>query len=151
MAKTIKTWGEIKKNILSKEDKVFNAAIKYLEKNGKGEFLKPLVELLNSLSDKRKEAIFSFLSKLKHKGSEIIMMEIIKDKKHKKHQDRLLNSLWNSSLDYTLFFSDFVEIACSGEYMTALECITILENLNGPLLVLPTDPADMIFCFSFRI
>ena len=57
------------------------------------------------------------------------MMEIIKDENNKPFQDLILNSLWNSSIDYSVF-SDFVEISCKGQYITALECLTILENLR---------------------
>ena len=113
-------------------DKSFNAAIKDLEKNGHESFLKPFVGLLSSMDDKRKVASFDFLAKLKHKGAEKFMMDIIKDKNNQEHKDMLLNCMWNSSLDYTYFFSDFVEIACDGKYITALECLTILENLKGP-------------------
>ena len=60
------------------------------------------------------------------------MMEIIKDENNKPFQDLILNSLWNSSIDYSAYFSDFVEISCKGQYITALECLTILENLKGP-------------------
>ena len=130
--KAPKPWKDIQKNLLSKEDKIFNAAIKDLEKNGHESFLKPFVSLINSMDDKRKVASFGFLAKLKQKGAEKFMMDIIKDNNNQENKDMLLNCMWNSSLDYTSFFSDFVEIACDGKYITALECLTILENLNGP-------------------
>jgi len=126
-------WKEIQKSLLSKDDKIFNAALKKLEKHGENIFLYDIIEIIHKTSNENRiESLFSFLSRLKNPGAEKNMMEIIKDKKNEKIKARLLNSFWNSSLDYTAYFSDFVEFAVHGNYMIALECLTILENLKGP-------------------
>ena len=130
--KTKHNWESIEKSLISDDEKMFDSMIKFLEKNGKVEYLSKIIGLLNKISDARKAKVFSFLSKLKQKDAAPIMMEIVKDENNKAFQDLILNSFWNSSIDYSAFFSDFVEISCKGLYMTALECITILENLNGP-------------------
>ena len=125
-------WKTIEKSLLSEDEKIFDSMIKFLEKNGKIEYLTKIIGLLNKINDVRKSKVFSFLSKLKQKDAAPIMMEIVKDENNKPFQDLILNTFWNSSIDYSSFFPDFVEIACKGGYITALECLTILENLNGP-------------------
>ena len=40
--------------------------------------------------------------------------------------------VWNSKLDYSSFLADFVEVAIEGNFIIALECLTVLENLEGP-------------------
>lgn len=130
--KTKHNWKSIEKSLLSDDEKIFDSMIKFLEKNGKVEYLTKIIGLLNKLSDTRKSKIFSFLSKLKQKDAAPIMMGIVKDENNKAFQDLILNSFWNSSIDYSAFFSDFVDISCKGRYITALECLTILENLKGP-------------------
>ena len=125
-------WKSIEKSLLSDDEKMFDSMIKFLEKNGKLEYLSKIIGLLNKINDERKAKVFSFLSKLKQKDAAPIMMEIVKDEKNKPFQDLILNTFWNSSIDYSPYFSDFVEISCKGRYITALECLTILENLNGP-------------------
>ena len=130
--KTKHNWKSIEKSLLSNDEKMFDSMIKFLEKNGKIEYLTKIAGLLNNINDSRKEKVFSFLSKLKQKDAAPIMMEIVKDENNKAFQDLILNSFWNSSIDYSDFFSDFVEISCKGRYITALECLTILENLRGP-------------------
>tara|TARA_Y100000385_G_scaffold23759_1_gene22933 strand:- start:3699 stop:4265 length:567 start_codon:yes stop_codon:yes gene_type:complete len=130
--KTKHNWKSIEKSLLSDDEKMFDSMIKFLEKNGKLEYLSKIIGLLNNISDARKAKVFSFLSKLKQKDAAPIMMEIVKDEKNKPFQDLILNSFWNSSIDYSAYFSEFVEISCKGRYITALECLTILENLKGP-------------------
>ena len=43
----------------------------------------------------------------------------------------LLSTIWNSRLDYSLYLAEFVEMAVEGDYLEALECLTIIENLEG--------------------
>lgn len=44
----------------------------------------------------------------------------------------VLPILWESKLDFSSYFADFVEISVSGDYLIALDCLTILENMPGP-------------------
>jgi len=127
-------WKEIQKSLHSKEDKIFYGALKKLEKNGESNCLNELINIIHRSSDeKRIDALFTFLSRLKKPGSEKTMIEIAKESKNEPIKNRLLNSFWNSGLDYTPYFSDFVDFAVNGNYITALECLTIIENLKGPL------------------
>jgi hypothetical protein len=40
----------------------------------------------------------------------------------------LISSCWQSGLDYSEYTSDLVEIFLRGDYVTALECLTVLEE-----------------------
>ena len=40
--------------------------------------------------------------------------------------------IWNSKHDYSRYISDFVSLAVEGDYMMALESLTIMEQMNGP-------------------
>ncbi len=40
----------------------------------------------------------------------------------------LVSSCWQSGLDYSDFAGDFADIFITGDYMTALECFTVLEE-----------------------
>ena len=58
--KTKHNWKSIEKSLLSNDEKMFDSMIKFLEKNGKIEYLTKIVGLLNNISDSRKEKVFSF-------------------------------------------------------------------------------------------
>jgi len=60
------------------------------------------------------------------------MIEIVKDSNYLSIRQELLSTMWNNKLDYTYFLPEFVEIAVEGSFMEALECLTIIENLEGP-------------------
>ena len=59
--KTKHNWKSIEKSLLSDDEKMFDSIIKFLEKNGKVEYLTKIIGLLNKLSDTRKSKIFLFI------------------------------------------------------------------------------------------
>ena len=85
--KTKHNWKSIEKSLLSDDEKIFDSMIKFLEKNGKVEYLSKIIGLLNKINDARKAKVFSFLCKLKQKDAAPIMMEIVKDENKKADEE----------------------------------------------------------------
>ncbi len=109
------------------------SAIKSLRTNGDKSSLKPLVALLIDQQDGRISAeILELLSTLVDSSVIEEMMSIILDDDYLKIRQQLLTTFWNSKLDYSPYIADFVGIACEGDFMEALECLTIIENMEGP-------------------
>jgi len=82
-----------------------------------------------------KRLISDFLNDLKDKSlRNEIMAEIRKDLKPETLR-MLASSCWQSGLDYSDFSSDFARLFTAGDYMTALECFTVIEssvyNMSG--------------------
>ena len=121
-------------DLKSGNDAKFNAAIKSLQVNGDVTTIEPLVELLltDQLSQLNKSALIELLSTLNLSDAPDEIMRLIKDENYLKVRPIILSSIWNSKLDYSYFLSDFVEIAVEGDYLDTLECLTIIENLEGP-------------------
>ena len=110
-----------------------SSALKSLQVNGDVSVLRPLVELLkNDLSHETEVEILEFLGDLKATNTIDEIISIIKDDLFIGQRQQVLSTIWNSTLDYSSFIAEFVEIACEGNFMEALECLTILENLEGP-------------------
>jgi hypothetical protein len=73
-------------------------------------------------------AIESFLNDLKDKSLRLEMVGEIK-KEHKPDTVAMLvSSCWQSGLDYSAFSMDFAEMFLIGDYGTALECMTVIEE-----------------------
>jgi hypothetical protein len=45
----------------------------------------------------------------------------------------LVSSCWQSGLDYSLYLSDFARVFNKGDYATAIECFTVIEEFSGQL------------------
>ena len=107
--------------------------ITLLEAEGSAEILRPMCELfLENRSDVINGKLIEFLSKLSDSSAAPEMIEIVRDEKFISIRQDLLNTMWQSKLDFSPFLADFVAIACEGTFLEAFECLTIIENLEGP-------------------
>ena len=119
----------------SKDEKKVSKAIKSLESHGNAHAIKSLAEaLLNSESEKNKGEIIELLSSLKDTSTVVEMIEVISDKTFLPIRQQLLSTIWNMKVDFSDYVDDFVEIAVNGNFMEALDCLTIIENLEGPFM-----------------
>jgi Mg/Co/Ni transporter MgtE len=110
-----------------------SAALKALQTNGDISILAPVSSLLmQDLSEKMQHEVLEFLSILNDSRAADVMIELIKDQNYGDVRRELLSTLWNSKLDYSYYLPEFVAIAVDGDFMEALECLTIIENLEGP-------------------
>jgi hypothetical protein len=120
---------ELKSNNISK----IKIALEALKIVGEPSSLSQIVVQLNTNGPSEKNAlILEFLSCLKDRKARKVMMDLIQHQDLNALQQLLLSTIWNSPLDYTDYLEVFVELAIKGDFMVSLECLTIIENLDGP-------------------
>lgn len=121
------------KDLSSGNEKKILTALDALKVNGDVSVITPILEVLKSkVSEKVDKQVVAFLGDLKDTSVKVPIIEALKDDSNIAIRQVLLTTIWNSKIDYSEFISDFVEIACDGNFMEAFECLTILENLEGP-------------------
>ena len=129
---------QAKLNALSIELKSGNetkisAAIKILQTNGHANILPELVELLKTkTSQKIRAELMELLNDLRDSSVAETMIELINDENNNSVLQELLSAIWGSKVDYSQYLPEFIAIAVDGDFMIALECLTIIENLEGP-------------------
>lgn len=97
------------------------------------EALPALVSLFHSnISERNKDELLTFFNNLSAPDAQETMIQTLVDPDNLSIRQALLSSMWNSRLDYSSYLAEFVEIAVEGDYLEALECLTIIENLEGP-------------------
>jgi hypothetical protein len=97
------------------------------------EALPALVSVFHApISDSCKEELLVYFNNLSAADSQETMIQILMDPENLPIRQALLSTIWNSRLDYSLYLAEFVEMAVEGDYLEALECLTIIENLEGP-------------------
>jgi hypothetical protein len=112
--------------------KIINA-LDALQVYGDETIIEPLILTLTGNVDQTGTAeIVEFLSSLKSSKAVAKIMETIHNPVFAKQRQLILSTIWNSPLNYSDYLADFIEIAVKGDFMEALECLTILENLEGP-------------------
>lgn len=117
----------------SGDDKKVAKAIKSLESKGNASVIKPLADaLVSGVSGKNNSAIIELFSSLKDTSTIVEVMDVLDDEKYLSIRQPILSTIWNTQVDFSGYIDSFVEIATTGDFMEAVECLTIIENLEGP-------------------
>ncbi len=117
----------------SDENTVLKALTKIRDK-GKTAVLNPMFDLFEQTNNpKIKAEITSILNDIKDSYALEPIVERLRTGSNELN-NVLLASLWNSKLNAVDFLPEIVETATRGDYMNALEALTVIENLDGPFL-----------------
>lgn len=110
-----------------------SSALKSLQVNGDISVIRPIIELLKAnLSHELETEILDFLGDVKVSKASTEFIAVLRDENFLAQRQQVLSTIWNSKINYSEYIAEFVEIACDGNFMEALECLTIIENLDGP-------------------
>ncbi len=119
----------------SEDTKKVSKALKSLESHGDATVIKPLADrLLKGGSEKNETEIIELLSSVKDTSIVVEIMDILGDSNYLPIRQKVLSTVWNTKVDFSDYIDEFVEIAVEGDFMEALDCLTIIENLEGPFM-----------------
>lgn len=132
-------------DLQSLEDKKFKDAIEALKSIGNHTVISDLAALYPSCNAEQKHLITDLLADVRDEESQDALMEVIMEISDAETRTALLSTVWNSSLDYSEYLLEFVKIVIQGDFMEAIECHTIIDNLEGPFDEDVVMEAKMIF------
>lgn len=119
----------------SVDPKKVSKAIKSLETNGDATVIIPLADrLLLDINEKNKSELIELLSSLKDTSARGELMAIVDDEKYLSIRQEILSVIWNTKIDFSGYVDEFVFIAIHGDFLEAIDCLTIIENLEGPFM-----------------
>lgn len=125
----------ILEDLKSNDVKKLTKALKSLESHGNTSVIIPLADkLMSGVSEKIKGDIVELLSSLKDTSVCADIMDIIEDVKYLPIRQTMLSTIWNTKVDFSDYIDEFVLIATTGSFLETLECLTIIENLEGPFM-----------------
>jgi len=135
---------KIIEDLNSNDSKKVSKAIKSLESHGNSSVIKPIADrLLNEMSAKNKAEIIELLSSLKDTSVRAEIMDVIDDEKYISIRPDFLTAIWNTKIDFSGYIDEFVFISIHGTFLEAIDCLTIIENLEGPFM-----EEDLLECES---
>ena len=125
---------ELIKQLGLTEPKEIIKAIKGLKMHGNETVIEPLVKLYSTTTNNAVQSeIIDLLNSIKSTKVPAVLITCLTNDEYANARQMMLSSIWNSNLDYTNNLSEIVEAAQKGEMMDAMECLTILENMEGTL------------------
>ena len=116
----------------SSEGQKFSKHLQLLKNEGNIYILKPLAHLLLTKGSKEQQEIMTLLADLNESVAVDEIIDILKDLTFVSIRQLILTAVWNSKLNYSYYLPEFVEIAVDGNFLEALDCLTIIENMEGP-------------------
>ena len=120
-------------DLKSDDVKIVKTAIEGLEIIGEPTIIETVIkELEPSTPSEKNTVILEFLFCIKNPMAKKSIMDIITAPENIDRRQLILSSIWNSTLDYSEYLDTFVKIAIEGSFMETLECLTIIENMEGP-------------------
>lgn len=107
-------------------------ALKVMEQQGDISILPILFNKLRACDQVLEKAILGFLADIQKPEAVQVMVNFLGEDKDAVLRQKLLTTIWNSKLSYDHHLPFFVMLASTGDFMQALECLTIIENMQGP-------------------
>lgn len=119
-------------DLASDNTKKVLTALKQLRKHGKPEAIKPIIDVLTNTKDEAvKQEITTFLYDLKDESTIQALIDLVENEKYAASKSLLISIFWQSALDGSNHLSFFIQQAVKGDYMTCIECLTVIENFDA--------------------
>lgn len=99
------------------------------EKKGKSK-TEILVDIL--VSNEHKDIKHDALQTLKTNNGLELLIDAIQNPKNKKHKTILVAACWEAGFDCSKYLTLFINIALTEDFMTCLEAVTVIEEMQGP-------------------
>lgn len=117
-------------DLSSSMDEVVLKALTKVKDKGTVNVIEPLIDAYFSTENgKIRQEISEILNSLKISTATEVLVNALDENAHDRNQ-LILNALWNSNLDSSKFMNKIMEIAVTGDYLTAFEALTVLDNLD---------------------
>lgn len=123
---------QITQDLKSDDEVIVLKALVRVRDKGKTEILEHLFDLFEKTeSEKVKTEVKKILADIKDSYALEVIIEKLRTGSDSLNEV-LLYALWNSNLNAVDYIPEIIDAAKNGNYMIALESLTVLENLDGP-------------------
>jgi hypothetical protein len=123
--------GQLLSDLQSKDELKIASAIKAFAVHGHASIIEPIMEVWRSgLSSENEALVIDLFQSLKDTPSIEPLMEAFKNRANAHLQRKLITTFWNSKLDFSEYLADFVLFGIEGDFLDALEAITLIENFE---------------------
>lgn len=119
--------------LLQKNDlNSLTAALNIYKEHGQVTILPDLFKALEGRERTQQQAIVGFLSDVKETDAAEAFIDYLTEQTDAENRKLVLSAIWNSKLPFDEHLPFFVMLASQGDYLEALDCLTIIENMSGP-------------------
>ncbi len=118
-------------DLYSSDNEVVVETIVALRENGDVVFIKPLIALFFTTTDKSiRNAIVQFLSDVKDKNAAIHIIDGIRNNNSREDLNELLSVCWQSALVFNEYLPLFFDLFLHKSFLVAFEAYTIIHSME---------------------
>ncbi len=116
-------------NLCSKDETVVLKTIRRLRSGSNIQYIPELLKLLNNSGKEVIEnELVSLLADVKNPAAMPLIIKGLKDPELSSARGNIVSACWQSGMDYSHELNLFVRVFLEGNYQTALECFTVIEE-----------------------
>ena len=124
-------FNNIIKSLSSNKNEEVLTAIKQLRIHGKSEAIPHLIKLRQTTNNEEIiNDVTNFLFDLKDQSATLTIINAIDKETNNSHKAFLISIFWQSALDASDHLSFLVNQAIKGDYMVAVEALTVIDNFE---------------------
>ncbi|MBX7094255.1 MAG: hypothetical protein K1X56_06000 [Flavobacteriales bacterium] len=123
---------QLLKDLNSGDQHTVLESIKKIKSLGDASYIFPLLDKWFSSHGEVEQELTELLYTLKDKKVNEVLVDALDEKRFIPQRAKIMTIFWNAGLEPKEFLSTFIRIALEGDFMTALECLTLIENMEPP-------------------
>ena len=140
--KKLKKFDKLFLELQSDDEQKFKKALDTLASEGNLYIIEPIAKIMFAEQNRDRKAKYAeFFSNISQSEAIEALIVTIQNEENQKNQADLLNTIWNSRMDFSEFLPEFVDLAIDGDFEITMECHTIIEHMDGPF-----DEAQVLEC-----
>lgn len=118
-------------DLQSNDERKIAGAIKAFSVHGHATVIEPIIEVWGSgLSAENENLVIDLFQNLKDTSAIEPLMKAFNNSQNAHLRRKLVSTFWNSKLDFSDYLADFVLFGIEGDFLDALEVITLIENFE---------------------
>ncbi|MCF8202694.1 MAG: hypothetical protein RL331_801 [Bacteroidota bacterium] len=115
-----------------KDQPSVSAAVNILKDHGHPTVLSEVFKSLEGLERAEQQLILGFLADIQDTDAVEAFINYLQEETNPANRKLVLSAIWNSKLPFDEHLPFFVMLASQGDFLEALDCLTIIENMSGP-------------------
>ncbi|MEN9699556.1 MAG: hypothetical protein RLZZ301_754 [Bacteroidota bacterium] len=123
---------EALKQVVEGSESTVATALQTLRQHGQAAQLPTLFDAFAKASPATRKLLIAFFADIQDTAAVEAFVEYLEAEQDPTLRKEVLSAIWNSKLPFDAHLPFFVMLATSGDYLEAIDCLTILENMQGP-------------------
>ncbi len=128
-----KIHADLIKGLQSSDDQTVLNTLEKIKSVGSAKIIHELLQLWFKSNGEIQTMVMEIMYSIKDKEAVEILFQELENTNDSGQREKILSVFWNAGMEVKSHLSELVNHAINGDFMEAVECLTIIENMEPPL------------------